>query len=971
MADILADVIRLGHNQNYTVAEALAVSKDGQFCIANAENKLVLRIDASTSKTWSMTGTDSLQNLAQVLAEGNDAGNQQIKNIADGTDAQDAAALSQLTAISSQGAQYNVNTSKGDGTWEVSPLRVEDIQGQGTITGAMLTPFDDVSDHSVALGTNANSGTERIIFGYRDTGSGDFSSVGHIDPSNGAFYSTATSTTVDNGADGVLITKGYAEDNYSDRSAIRDFETLADVVASTAISDGNVVSTKERISGNGGGGVWDVVLSSTVTENTYDIVQCTGVGTLSVVLRVDNAKPISLRAFGYVSGDVEPVLRFVLDKYENIALQNDSFTVGATIPIYSDMSITGNNVLFTDSASLSEGMFKFDDASNSSIVGVNFAAPNGSVVIDMDLTANQDNITIRKCNFDYTTRLAIKHGGAGYMTNNMVVDNCDFEGDGSTDAILYDFGAAAGATSDEPLKVTNCGFIDCPNALETAGSGNIYNTKFTDNVVLGSTGRCLVLYHARGALVQGNQFVDYVDAVWFDNYVNVKGNLFQGSTNDGVIVYNAYEDFSNNTVVDCGGNGVIVSVGSTRGSVQNNTIERNSLNGIRVSAAPRGASWVPASAIEAAIIKNNTIKFNGQHGILIDDIKKDGVTYGTLIKGLDISKNEIYQNGTSDVTSQNIYCGIKYDFFHTSIPTTMKIFMKYNTLSEEFNDYAGNNNQYNGIIMNMPNSGSEIVYEVMYNTLRADTNGVAFSDTRRYGKRTFAYNCIRGSYDLAPLGIRNTFGNIFIDENATISSNVEGGRIMYGSAAPTSGTYNRGDVVIDSTPSAGGYTGWVCVTAGTPGTWEPYGYIGSGGTQKMSKTLNYIDDSSSIATNLLIGPVTGQPCPDAWELLCIDINVHKLATNNATSTVTLDIREVTADGTLTGAIQASSGSSLATTVIGPFPNSGGVDRYSFSTTNVFGTPLTVGSGKVLILVVSANTLASGTGITANIIAQEA
>jgi hypothetical protein len=40
------------------------------------------------------------------------------------------------------------------------------------------------------------------------------------------------------------------------------------------------------------------------------------------------------------------------------------------------------------------------------------------------------------------------------------------------------------------------------------------------------------------------------------------------------------------------------------------------------------------------------------------------------------------------------------------------------------------------------------------------------------------------------------------------------------SAAPTTGTWKRGDVVWNTTPSAGGTPGWVCVTAGTPGTWK-------------------------------------------------------------------------------------------------------------------------------------------------------
>ena len=45
-------------------------------------------------------------------------------------------------------------------------------------------------------------------------------------------------------------------------------------------------------------------------------------------------------------------------------------------------------------------------------------------------------------------------------------------------------------------------------------------------------------------------------------------------------------------------------------------------------------------------------------------------------------------------------------------------------------------------------------------------------------------------------------------------------RDWYGSAAPTTGSWNRGDVVWNSAPSAGGTPGWMCTASGTPGTWR-------------------------------------------------------------------------------------------------------------------------------------------------------
>jgi hypothetical protein len=44
-------------------------------------------------------------------------------------------------------------------------------------------------------------------------------------------------------------------------------------------------------------------------------------------------------------------------------------------------------------------------------------------------------------------------------------------------------------------------------------------------------------------------------------------------------------------------------------------------------------------------------------------------------------------------------------------------------------------------------------------------------------------------------------------------------------AAPGSGTWARGDIVLNTDPVAGGFIGWVCTAAGTPGTWKSWGAI--------------------------------------------------------------------------------------------------------------------------------------------------
>jgi hypothetical protein len=50
---------------------------------------------------------------------------------------------------------------------------------------------------------------------------------------------------------------------------------------------------------------------------------------------------------------------------------------------------------------------------------------------------------------------------------------------------------------------------------------------------------------------------------------------------------------------------------------------------------------------------------------------------------------------------------------------------------------------------------------------------------------------------------------------------LDGGKnVTWGTAAPASGTWAVGDVRWNTAPAAGGAPGWMCTTAGTPGTWK-------------------------------------------------------------------------------------------------------------------------------------------------------
>lgn len=63
------------------------------------------------------------------------------------------------------------------------------------------------------------------------------------------------------------------------------------------------------------------------------------------------------------------------------------------------------------------------------------------------------------------------------------------------------------------------------------------------------------------------------------------------------------------------------------------------------------------------------------------------------------------------------------------------------------------------------------------------------------------------------------------DDNGVNTQIAGGKKTTYGTAAPTTGTWAVGDKRFNTNPTAGGSIGWVCTSAGTPGTWKTFGTI--------------------------------------------------------------------------------------------------------------------------------------------------
>jgi hypothetical protein len=112
---------------------------------------------------------------------------------------------------------------------------------------------------------------------------------------------------------------------------------------------------------------------------------------------------------------------------------------------------------------------------------------------------------------------------------------------------------------------------------------------------------------------------------------------------------------------------------------------------------------------------------------------------------------------------------------------------------------------------------------------------------------TDEFNVIRGSTSELKLGADITIGtsdnnnrtvsvygklavgvaNPKEDVSLTVAGSIsfDNKKFTTGDSKPTLGSYNKGDIVWNTDPKATDYIGWVCVTAGSPGAWLPFGSI--------------------------------------------------------------------------------------------------------------------------------------------------
>lgn len=148
------------------------------------------------------------------------------------------------------------------------------------------------------------------------------------------------------------------------------------------------------------------------------------------------------------------------------------------------------------------------------------------------------------------------------------------------------------------------------------------------------------------------------------------------------------------------------------------------------------------------------------------------------------------------------------------------------------NNCIGNTEQVGGKYTHASNFGYTNVHPVNGDSVTNNGNrcrvvGNYFGDVLNYGVYAPIYQDPINS--LALMGTGEYNGNFGASEAIQVfEGNARASNfyltpdllITSGAAAPTTGSWARGSIVWNTAPSSGGPPGWVCVTAGSPGTWK-------------------------------------------------------------------------------------------------------------------------------------------------------
>ena len=531
-----------------------------------------------------------------------------------------------------------------------------------------------------------------------------------------------------------------------------------------------------------------------------------------------------------------------------ILLLNNSNAVvlkgsGATIKIADD-SLEYQYILSYASSSL-----QFDYVN---IEGLVFDCNKDNLVYTIAggaLTYRCDGIKIKNASLVRFANLVVKNvvcanfltspsvDGGVYTVDDFIVENCKFENVGDASLALY----------DTSIIYTNVKRAHIKNNIGIAASMGVNGA------------RTFIEIHAEITDVSNNY-------CWgFENGILVTGITLEATS--GVVFNNDINVSRNGIWVLGDAYGAHTSGLSFDGLViSGNKINIDQSN-LRTGVAATSGGIICASGSSLAVknihIADNVVEFKAETSELAYTINYLGIGFYNSSGTEEIDNISIASNAVINCPMQAYCVGFGGGIFsnvtlssnvainpgqtlYSSLPSTnikVGLYVQPDKLEGSFNctDLVVIDNQ----------STSRIRYAFNFNV-----GNVSTTTTDVYVSGTAAVSGLVTTSFITPGRLSNTnvsprvnFNTTKIGATSTTGSYAEGsslydsvnnirytaanpGSLFYqqilsfgGSAAPSVGTWSRGDIVFDTSPTAGDYVGWVCTAGGSPGTWKTFGAI--------------------------------------------------------------------------------------------------------------------------------------------------
>ena len=379
-------------------------------------------------------------------------------------------------------------------------------------------------------------------------------------------------------------------------------------------------------------------------------------------------------------------------------------------------------------------------------------------------------------------------------------------------------GGGAGATPSDGVWITNCEVHDI-------GSASDVLTNFGNGPVV-SCGKNIFILNNYVHDIYGTGGINVEGTTLEKRNIHIKNNIIEGVTNsasaptsgngisilDAVPTLDEHRDFyiEGNKILSVAGSAIYANK-ATNLYIRNNEVDGTETNGIRL------LGNTSIQGLETVVIAGNVIKDFGHDGIVVTNGEKVTVTNNLISDG---------QSGSDQgITIVKPTSGSEY---------VVVIGNRIYNIQTDGMSVSGNNvTIQNNSFINIGQVGSGLNYAIeasgsgvplnnkgdISNNYFDDSSGTVsaflYAQGDRWADFTYSNNSIVGTTTPIDMGTSTTV-------------NIVGG---YYPAAPDVGTqgstasWKQGDRVLEDTVTSGGFIGYVCTVAGSPGTWKGYGAI--------------------------------------------------------------------------------------------------------------------------------------------------